>query len=162
MCYNIKLWNIFQKRSNSIEFQFLSRMSTKWNSQLWTKVTKRIALRRCYSVITKPFLPNPRSRCPHGVDPGAHGCCVHSPRQLYPGRAVVAFHQVHEVQKQYESNGDVGVTDVAGWLANCAFYRESEGQVTDLGVRPVRCWWTKGKEGVMMKRRILRKPIQIC
>ena len=68
------------------------------------------------------------------MNPGTDCGHVHSPGQLYPGCAVVAFYQVHEVQQQYEGDGDVSVADVTGRLTNCPLDGVPDGHETDLVV----------------------------
>lgn len=68
------------------------------------------------------------------MDPPAHRSDVHPPRQLDPGRAMVALHQVHQVQQQDEGYGDVRVADVAWWLSHCPLYGVPKMYETSLEV----------------------------
>jgi hypothetical protein len=78
--------------------------------------------------------PNSWRGSPHGVDPRTDSGHVHPPRQLNPSGAVVALHQVNEVQQQDEGNGDVSVAHVARRLTDGSFYRVPEFNKTDLDV----------------------------
>lgn len=78
-------------------------------------------------------LPDPGRRSPHGVYPGSDGSYVHALRELDPRGAMVALHQVHQVQQQHESDGDVSVAHIAWRLPNCALYGVPEKQETMSG-----------------------------